>query len=77
MQLALSVKTVGHSPELASTGGNEEEQTAAVEIFAGPQVGLQTADMGIGKRDGHSQAVVGQRDTHMDKNIFDSTRLFM
>ena len=39
-QLALSVKTVGHSPELASTGGNEKKQTAAVEIFAGPQVGF-------------------------------------
>ena len=76
-QLALSVKTVGHSPELASTGGNEEEQTAAVEIFVGPQVRFRTADMGIGKRHGHSLAVVGQRDTHMDKNIFDSARLLM
>ena len=76
-QLALSVKTVGHSPELASTGGNEKKQTSAVEIFAGPQVGFQTADMGIGKRHGHSLAVVGRRDTHMDKNIFDSAQLFM
>ena len=68
-QLALSVKTVGYSPELASTGGNEKKQTSAVEIFAGPQVGFQTADMGIGKRHGYSLAVVGRRDTHMDKNI--------
>ena len=51
--------------------------SAAVEIFAGPQVGFQTADMGIGKRHGHSLAVVGRRDTHMDKNIFDSAQLFM
>ena len=53
------------------------DTTAAVEILAGSQVGLQTADMGIGKRHGHSLAVVGRRDTHMDKNIFDSARLFM
>ena len=76
-QLALAVKTVGHSPELASVGGNEKKQTAAVKILAGLHVGFQTADVGIGKRHGHSLAVVGRRDTHMDKNIFDSARLFM
>lgn len=66
-----------HSPELASVGGNKKKQTAAVKILAGLHVGFQTADVGIGKRHGHSLVVVGRRDTHMDKNIFDSARLFM
>ena len=76
-QLAFAVKTLGYSPEFASVGGDEEKQTAAVKILAGLHVGFQTADVGIGKRHGHSLAVVGRRDTHMDKNIFDSARLFM
>lgn len=76
-QLAFAVKTLGYSPEFASVGGDEEKQTAAVKILAGLHVGFQTADVGIGKRHGHSLAVVGRSDTHMDKNIFDSARLFM
>ena len=53
----------------AAAGKLTEEQAAAVEILAGFHVGFQTTDVGIGKRHGHSLAVVGQRDTHMDKNI--------
>ena len=74
-QFALAVKAVSHPPELAAAGGHIEEQAAAVEIFAGFHVGFQTADVGIGKRHGHSLVVVGRRDTHMDKNMFDSVRL--
>lgn len=73
----VAVKAIGHAPELAAACRDIEEQAAVGEILAGPQVGFQTADMGIGKRHGHSLAVVGRRDTHMDKNIFDSARLFM
>ena len=68
-QLALTVKAVSHPPQLAAAGGDIEEQAAAVEILAGLHVGFQTANVGIGKRHGHSLVVVGRRDAHMDKNF--------
>ena len=34
-QLALAVKAVRHTPELAAAGGHIEEQAAAIEILAG------------------------------------------
>lgn len=34
-QLALTVKTVSHAPELAAAGGDIKEQAAAIEILAG------------------------------------------
>lgn len=74
--IALSVKTVGHSPELASTDGNEEKKTAAVEILAGSQVGFQTANTGSARGMG-LPAAVGRRYAHMDRNIWGSARLSM
>ena len=76
-KLALAFKTVSHAPELAAVGRNEEEKTSAVEILVVFVGGLQIADTNIGKRHGHSLAVVGRRNTHMDKNIFDSEWLCM
>jgi len=49
---AFALKAVGHAPELAAAGRNEEEKPAAVGILVGLVCGLQTADTNVGKRHG-------------------------
>lgn len=63
--------------KLATAGGDEEKQPAAVEMLLGFPIGLYVSNVGIGEWHGYFLVFLGWHGAHINKKTIDLDILYI